>query len=91
MISPVFVALGVLALTLGANGARTTAQPHPQFVPMQAASPGSSIELTLGLPASNMEGLHAALMDVSDPKSPKYGKHLSKAEVGLIQSREFSH
>lgn len=28
-----------------------------------------------------MEGLHAALLDISDPKSPRYGQHLSKAEV----------
>ncbi|KAI0753211.1 family S53 protease-like protein [Daedaleopsis nitida] len=81
MVSLSLVAFGLLALSLGASAARTTVTPRPQFVPLHPASPGSTIVFTLGLPPSNMEGLHAALMDVSDPKSVNYGKHLSKSEV----------
>ncbi|RPD54225.1 family S53 protease-like protein [Lentinus tigrinus ALCF2SS1-7] len=48
---------------------------------MHPASPSSSIQLTLVLPPTNIDGLHTALYDVSDPKSANYGKYLSKAEV----------
>ncbi|KAI0752884.1 peptidase S8/S53 domain-containing protein [Daedaleopsis nitida] len=81
MVSAALVTLGLLALSLGANGAQKVVTSHPNFVPLKVASPEASISLTLALPSSNMDGLHAALMDVSDPKSSKYGKHLSKAEV----------
>ena len=81
MIPSAHTVLCVVVLSLGASGARTTVDAHPNFVPLHTASPSSSIELTLGLPPTNIEGLHAALLDVSDPKSPNYGKHLSKAEV----------
>ncbi|RPD64099.1 family S53 protease-like protein [Lentinus tigrinus ALCF2SS1-7] len=33
------------------------------------------------MPQNNVSGLHAALLDVSNPSSPNYGKHLSKDEV----------
>ncbi|KAI0788230.1 subtilisin-like protein [Fomes fomentarius] len=82
MVSYSLIAFCVVALSLpGVNGAKTTVESHPKFVPLHPASPGSSIELTLGLPPSNVEGLHAALLDVSDPDSPNYGKYLSKSEV----------
>ncbi len=82
MVSCSFITFCAIALSLpGVNGARTTVESHPKFVPLQPASPGSSIELTLGLPPSNVEGLHAALLDVSDPSSHNYGKYLSKSEV----------
>ncbi|KAI0321292.1 family S53 protease [Amylostereum chailletii] len=46
------------------------------------AAPGSTVlTLRLGLAQNNIEGLQAALMDVSTPSSANYGKHLSKDEV----------
>ncbi|RPD54222.1 family S53 protease [Lentinus tigrinus ALCF2SS1-7] len=48
---------------------------------MHPASSTSSLQLTLVLPPTNIDGLHTALYDVSDPKSGNYGKYLSKAEV----------
>ena len=42
---------------------------------------GSTLRLTLAMPHSNISGLSAALMDVSDPTSQNYGRHLSKADV----------
>ena len=46
-----------------------------------APLPGDTLRLTLAMPQTNVSGLHAALMDVSDPASESYGRHLSKAEV----------
>ena len=43
------------------------------------------LHLTIGLPSNNVEALHSTLLDVSDPSSPKYGQHLSKAEVRCIR------
>ena len=43
-------------------------------------SPGM-LRLTIALPQQNASGLHAALLDVSDPASENYGHHLSKTEV----------
>ncbi|KAI1787574.1 subtilisin-like protein [Ganoderma leucocontextum] len=44
------------------------------------------LRLTIGFPSNNVEDLHAALLDVSDPSSPHYGRHLSKAEVARLAS-----
>ncbi len=43
------------------------------------------VRLTVAMPQSNIGGLHTALLDVSDPYSPNYGKHLSKDEVRLCK------
>ena len=43
--------------------------------------PPGMLRLTIALPQSNASGLHQALLDVSNPTSPNYGNHLSKAEV----------
>ncbi|KAI0693677.1 Pro-kumamolisin, activation domain-containing protein [Cerioporus squamosus] len=75
------VALGIAALSAGVHGRQTTVVPRSNFVPLHPASSTSSVQLTLALPPTNINGLHAALYDVSDPKSPNYGKHLSKSEV----------
>ncbi|KAI0738976.1 Pro-kumamolisin, activation domain-containing protein [Daedaleopsis nitida] len=46
-----------------------------------AVLPDELIRLTFAIPQANVSGLHAALLDVSDPASPNYGRHLSKQEV----------
>ncbi|CDO69677.1 hypothetical protein BN946_scf184851.g65 [Trametes cinnabarina] len=81
MTRPQLVALWVVALSLGVRGRQTTVPLKPNFVPLRPAPATSSVQLTLGLTAANIDGLHAALYDVSDPKSANYGKHLSKTEV----------
>ncbi|RDX41880.1 family S53 protease [Lentinus brumalis] len=81
MLSAASVVFGLLSLSSGVYGAQRTVPQSPQFVPLHAASPGQSISLTFGLPPTNIEGLHAALYDVSDPTSSNYGKYLTKAEV----------
>ncbi|KAM5534011.1 hypothetical protein V8D89_012331 [Ganoderma adspersum] len=43
--------------------------------------PPGMLRLTIALPQQNTSGLHAALLDVSDPASENYGHHLSKGEV----------
>ena len=40
--------------------------------------------LSVGLPMSDPDGLYLALLEVSDPLSPRYGQHLSQAEVRLL-------
>ncbi|KAI0740342.1 family S53 protease-like protein [Earliella scabrosa] len=54
------------------------------FYPVRPATPESSIDLLLALPPSNIDGLHAVLKDISDPRSPNYGKYLSKSEVEVF-------
>ncbi|RPD54221.1 family S53 protease [Lentinus tigrinus ALCF2SS1-7] len=81
MLSPAFLLVGLLSLSSGIHGAQQTVPQNPHFTPLHPASPGQSISLTLGLPPTNMNGLHTALYDVSDPASPNYGKYLTKAEV----------
>ena len=81
MFAPTFSTVTLFALFIGARALENTAKPHPNFVPLHAASPDATVTLTFALPPTNIDGLHAALMDVSDPASPNYGKHLSKSEV----------
>ncbi|KAI0690236.1 peptidase S8/S53 domain-containing protein [Cerioporus squamosus] len=52
------------------------------FVPRAyAVLPDELVRLTIALPQSNISGLHAALLEVSNPDNLNYGRHLSKAEV----------
>ncbi|KAI0674042.1 subtilisin-like protein [Trametes maxima] len=51
------------------------------FKLLGSADPAQSLTLTFGLAQNDEEGLIDALYDVSDPASPNYGRHLSKAEV----------
>ena len=84
----IVVALGSIALASPLEKRSQTgssAQPAG-FKPLQPASSTETIPLLFALPASDTAGLHAALMDVSDPASPKYGKYLSKQEVKQISS-----
>ena len=83
MITPLLIALSITlaALPLGVHGRVTTVAPKSNFVPVHPTSASSSLQLTLVLPPTNIDGLHAALYDVSDPNSANYRKHLSKADV----------
>ncbi|KAI0738970.1 peptidase S8/S53 domain-containing protein [Daedaleopsis nitida] len=45
------------------------------------ALPDELVQLTLALPQINAGGLHAALLDVSDPASENYGRHLTREAV----------
>ncbi|KAJ3302537.1 hypothetical protein HDV03_004904 [Kappamyces sp. JEL0829] len=48
----------------------------------QSAAPlDYTMNLQIGLKQQNMEKLHQELLTVSDPKSPRYGQHLTKAQV----------
>ena len=44
-------------------------------------APSDAIKFTLALPQVDVNGLHAAVLDVSDPTSAKCRQHLSKAEA----------
>ncbi|RDX44428.1 subtilisin-like protein [Lentinus brumalis] len=52
------------------------------FIPRSyAVLPDELVHLTIALPQNNISGLHAALLEVSNPDHPNYGRHLSKEEV----------
>ncbi|KAI0696966.1 family S53 protease-like protein [Cerioporus squamosus] len=83
MLSTPFIILAFLSASL-ATPVQRRAQPDVAtrgFVAIGQASQEATVPLTFGLPMADRDGLHAALMDVSDPASPNYGKYLSKAEV----------
>ncbi|KAL2177315.1 peptidase S8/S53 domain-containing protein [Thermothelomyces heterothallicus CBS 202.75] len=51
----------------------------------------STVPVRIGLKQSNVDAAHDLLMDISDPRSPNYGKHLSRSEVeDLFAPRERS-
>ncbi|KAI0690231.1 peptidase S8/S53 domain-containing protein [Cerioporus squamosus] len=47
-----------------------------------APHPDQDIRLTIAMPQVNESGLYSALLDVSDPASKNYRRHLSALEVG---------
>ncbi len=75
----------LLALVAASLASPITYQVQPDlldgFKAVGPASPDTTISFTIALPSSDMDGLHAALFDVSDPASPHYGHWLSKEEV----------
>ncbi len=46
-----------------------------------APHPDHELRLTIAMPQANESDLYMALLDVSDPNSTNYGRHLSTAEV----------
>ena len=51
------------------------------FTAVGPAAPEQTLQLRFALTQSDPQGLIDALYRVSDPKSPSYGKYLSKEEV----------
>ncbi|KAI0823279.1 peptidase S8/S53 domain-containing protein [Trametes gibbosa] len=80
-----------MPLVLGRHGGnhlsaakRRTPSLHPPRGFLRSLKPlvqPDVLNFTLALVSRNVTGLHAALLDVSDPASANYGKHLSKAET----------
>ncbi|KAJ7639495.1 family S53 protease [Roridomyces roridus] len=54
------------------------------FASLGPASADTVVNLRMALPSKDAAGLHATLLDVSDPKSANYGKHLSKDEANAF-------
>lgn len=78
----------LLGLALSALGARTSGFLVKESVSLpngwvkhSTPSPDHVISLRIGLPQSNFRALERILYEVSDPDHPRYGQHLSKAEV----------
>ena len=78
-----FAAFVAAALTSTLFTARAAGDPprFNEFEVLRPARPDASLSLVFSLPPNNIDGLHAAVHDVSEPTSAKYGKYLSKAEV----------
>ncbi len=80
-VSLVALALASVALTSPVERVSKTGPSVQGFEALRAAPPTDTVSMLFALPASDTTGMRAALMDVSDPASPKYGKYLSKEEV----------
>ena len=88
MFAAVLLLLPVLPAALGrpAYGRRDLVvrgqleAPPVGFVATDIPATGS-IKLTVAMHQNNIDGLHSAVLDISDPTSPNYRKHLSKSEV----------
>ena len=52
-----------------------------------AVLPEETIRLTIAMVQPNVSGLQTALLDVSNPSSANYGRHLSKDEVSTLHIR----
>lgn len=48
------------------------------------ANPNDRLELTIAVRQSNVDLLEEKLLSVSDPRSPAYGRHLSREEVASL-------
>ncbi|TFK80828.1 family S53 protease-like protein [Polyporus arcularius HHB13444] len=82
MLSAAFVILSLLSASLATAVQRRAPDVSTRgFVALGQASQEATVPLTFGLPMADRDGLHATLMDVSDPASPNYGKYLSKSEA----------
>ncbi|KAJ7066405.1 family S53 protease-like protein [Mycena amicta] len=57
--------------------------PHG-FSSLGAAPSTHALKLRIALTSNNVSGLESALLDVSTPSSPNYGKHLTKDEVNAF-------
>ena len=55
--------------------------PAAGFAPVAAATSSHVLDMRVRLAQRDPEGLRDALMAVSTPGNPRYGQHLSKAEV----------
>jgi tripeptidyl-peptidase-1 len=54
------------------------------WVKLSRPPPDHNIILRIGLPQPNFHVLEKNLYEVSDPKHPRYGQHLSKSEVEAL-------
>ena len=92
MLLPIFTAAAAAAFATLSNALPTSANhvvhekrsgSSSSWSPMQGVKPDRRITLPvrIGLTESNLHRGHDILMDVSDPTSDKYGKHLTTEEV----------
>ncbi|KAK3937810.1 peptidase S8/S53 domain-containing protein [Diplogelasinospora grovesii] len=51
------------------------------WIKREHADPKAMLPVRIGLRQSNLQSGHDLLMDISNPKSPNYGKHLSSEDV----------
>ncbi|KAK3689148.1 Pro-kumamolisin, activation domain-containing protein [Podospora appendiculata] len=51
------------------------------WVRRERADPTATLPMRIGLRQSNLDEGHELLMDISDPTSPNFGKHLTSSEV----------
>ncbi|KAJ7656314.1 family S53 protease-like protein [Mycena polygramma] len=87
MLAPAFVWASFLSLavaypSLHPRVMKQSRRAAPQgFSSLGAAPATQSMKLRFALASNDIPGLEKALLDVSTPSSPNYGKHLTKDEV----------
>ena len=54
---------------------------QPRWIERDAVVEGRTLPVRIGMTQSNMDQAHSILMDVSDPSSPRYGRHYTTDEV----------
>lgn len=69
------------AVRLGPMSVFETAIVPSKWTEAGNAHPQTTLELQIGLKQSNMEGLEAKMLDISNPSSPNYGKWLTREEI----------
>lgn len=56
--------------------------PSPEWILRTRAAPETKLPVRIALSQSNMHSAHDRLMEISDPRSEKFGQHMSSKEVG---------
>jgi tripeptidyl-peptidase I len=86
-----FLGLVICALSVGLSIASPThhnrvrhekREASPLWVRRTRAAPETKLPVRIGISQSNLHLGHGRLMEVSDPRSEKYGQYLSAKEVG---------
>jgi tripeptidyl-peptidase-1 len=72
-------------ITLAATALAVSAAATPAGWTRKArAAPSDALDMLLVVRRQNVDVLEKTLFEVSDPASPKYGKHLTKAQVDAL-------
>ncbi|RFU28816.1 hypothetical protein B7463_g7521, partial [Scytalidium lignicola] len=88
--------LGLLTFALGIGASLATPTPSrvrhekreasSKWVRQARAAPDVKVTVRIALSQSNMHLAHDRLMEISDPRSEKYGQHMSAQDVGKLFS-----
>ena len=79
-LAAVALAVPVLLVVL----ARVTTPPPPGWSVVGRPDPRSHVELTIAIKQRNLHLLEEVLLNVSDPKHPHWGRHLTFEEVNEL-------
>lgn len=82
--------LVVLALLLAvALAARRIHHTTARWIAVEEVAPTTPISFVVALKQRNLDALEKFVLDVSDPKSPNYGRHKTREQVNPLFFRFF--